>query len=94
MLAEKFNVTSKQQNWSNIINDIQGRVRGICENTHGSDWKLEEKFYSNVLSHLHFVKNAWRNYVMHGHDHYDLREGQQVFKATQTFMAQLAPKFT
>ena len=43
-MAEKFGVRTQHQNWQNIINDIQGKVKGICEQTHGLEWKAREQF--------------------------------------------------
>jgi hypothetical protein len=93
VVADKFGVRHAHQNWQNIINDIQGKVKGICEASHGQDWKKEEQFYSGVVSHFQFTKNAWRNYVMHLREHYDQREASQVFTNVRDFMDRLSQRF-
>jgi HEPN domain-containing protein len=91
-LASKFSVRYAHENWRNIINDITGKIKGICEASHGPDWKEEEHFYSSVALHFQFLTNGWRNYVMHGRETYDPREAQQIFAHVRDFMDVLSQK--
>jgi hypothetical protein len=91
-LASHFSVRYAHENWRNIINDITGKIKGICQASHGSNWKEEEHYYSSVALHFQFLTNGWRNYVMHGRDTYDSRDAQQIFSHVRDFTGILAQR--
>ena len=61
------------------------------DSSFGADWKEQQKFYSQAATHFMFLKDAWRNHVMHARDVlYDERRALSVFTQVKEFMQALA----
>ena len=90
-LAEELEVPFSQHysaNWENIINDIEARTKQIPSTD--PDRKLRLHFYSAAASHFFFVKEAWRNYVMHVKASHNQGSALMVMLGVSEFMKQLA----
>jgi hypothetical protein len=56
----------------------------------GPDWKEQQRFYSQAATHFMFLKDAWRNHVMHIRDvPYDEGIALSVFGHVREFMQAL-----
>lgn len=88
-LGVKFGVPTCQKNWHNSIQQIESKIRTIDKNW-GNDWKEQQKIYSNIASHFMFLKDAWRNHVMHASDVYDKGKAGSAFQHTREFMQEIA----
>jgi hypothetical protein len=88
-LAARFGVTFEQANWHNVIEQIEAKVRRM-DSSFGADWKEKQKFYSEAASQFMFLKEAWRNYVMHAGDVYDEGKSLSVLSHVREFMQALA----
>jgi hypothetical protein len=56
----------------------------------GVDWKEQQKFCSEAASQFMFLKDAWRNHIMHLSDVYDEGKTLSVFRHVQELMRTLA----
>jgi hypothetical protein len=89
-LANKFGEDSSHTNWHNVIERIEKKIRQI-DSTFGPDWKEQQKFYSQAATHFMFLKDAWRNHIMHIRDvPYDEGRAFSVFDHVRQFMQALA----
>src|SRR5258708_27237815 len=90
-LAAELSVPYEHRNWENIINDIEARVREI-DKSPDPHRKAKLHFYSAVAIHFRFLKDAWRNYVMHVKEPYSPATAHTTIRHVSEFMAQLAER--
>jgi hypothetical protein len=89
-LATKFNVDFKHTNWHNVIEEVEKRIRRM-DATFGADWKEKQMFYSQAATHFMFLKDAWRNHIMHIRDvPYDDGRAFSILDHARQFMQALA----
>jgi hypothetical protein len=89
-LATKFGVDFSHTNWHNVIEEVEKKVRKM-DSTFGADWKEQQKFYSQAASQFMYLKEAWRNHVMHVRDApYDAGRTLSVFGHVRDLMQALA----
>jgi hypothetical protein len=91
-LAKPFNVSSAHENWQNIIEQIESAVRALGNQTKSQQKIDDEKFFGAAVSHLYFVKNAWRNHVAHARDNYGDDEALRILQHSQEFIESLCPR--
>jgi len=81
----------KRENWKNIIDQIEKRIREIEAKPKSSPIKADTlRAYSAAATQFRYFKDAWRNHVAHGEDTYDERTADAVFNHTREFMQDLA----
>jgi hypothetical protein len=88
-MGTKFGVPFQNATWHNIIEQIEAKVRKM-DSSFGADWKEQQKFYSQAASQFMFLKDAWRNHVMHGRDVYDEGKALSILSHVREFMQALA----
>jgi hypothetical protein len=88
-MATKFGVPFQNATWHTVIEQIEAKVRRM-DSSFGADWKEQQKFYSQAASQFMFLKDAWRNYVMHGRDVYDEGKALSILTHVQVVMRSLA----
>lgn len=91
-LAEPFGVASTHDNWQNIINEIESKIRALGQQQKTQQKIDDEKFFGGAVSHLYFVKNAWRNHVAHTRDSYSDDEALKVIQHSKEFIESLCPR--
>lgn len=91
VLATKFNVPFQNATWHTTIQNIEASVRGM-NSSFGADWKEQQKFYSEAASHFMFLKDAWRNHIMHLADVYDEGKALSVLRHVHELMQILAKR--
>jgi hypothetical protein len=91
-LAAPFGISAKFENWQNIINDIEAKVRALGQLPKSQQKVDDEKFFGEACSHLYFIKNAWRNHVAHARDSYSDDEGLKVLQHSKEFVESLCPR--
>jgi hypothetical protein len=78
--------------WEEIIGKLDGHL-DVKRTAMGKvAWKRIEPFYSEALSDLRSVKNAWRNPTMHFNRSYSEDEAKKCFDRTEMFMAHIATR--
>jgi hypothetical protein len=80
------------RNWNTALDMIEKEIRSRSTKTHGQQWKLDEPFYSEAATHFRFIKNAWRNYVAHLHEHYNEERARGILDHVGGFMRHLATR--
>lgn len=89
VVAIRFNVSFQNANWNTIIQDIETSIGGINP-SFGADWREQRTFYSEVARHFRFLKDAWRNHIMHLGDEYDEGKALSVLRHVHELMQTLA----
>lgn len=93
VLAKDLDIPLGQQNWQNIIGQIEKEIRNINKDTAGPNWKEKEQFYSEVALQFRYFKNAWRNHVMHiWQVSYDEERAMAIYSHVKEFMITLASR--
>jgi hypothetical protein len=91
ILAKKFGVDFSHTNWHNVIEQIEKKIKNMNSISFGDDWKEQQKFYSQAAIHFMFLKEAWRNHIMHVRDvPYDEGRAFSIFDHVRQFMQALA----
>jgi hypothetical protein len=60
------------------------------DSSFGADWKEQQKFCSQAASQFMFLKDAWRNHIMHLSDVYDEGKALSVLRHVHELMQILA----
>jgi hypothetical protein len=89
VLATKFKIPFQNSTWNTIIQQIEASVRGMNP-SFGADWKEQQKFCSEAASQFMFLKDAWRNHIMHLGDVYDEGRAVSILRHTHELMRILA----
>jgi hypothetical protein len=90
VLALKFSIPFDHDNWHNIIEQLEAKIRKMDASTFGYDWKDKQKFYARAANQFMFFKDAWRNHVMHVRDVFDEGKALSVYMSVKGFMQALA----
>ena len=79
------------KSWEKVLQQIQVK---LDENSASKapDWKETEKYYSELSAHFRTLKNAWRNYTMHGAERYDKDRCEDIFGTVRALMKALAER--
>ena|ERR1700732_5047986 len=89
VLAKKFGVDFSHTNWHNVIEEVEKKIRKM-DSSFGADWKEQQKFCAQAATHFMFLKEAWRNHVMHVRDvPYDEGRALSIFSHVREFMQAL-----
>lgn len=80
-----------EQNWNKALNEIDQKLRSISKSKDGAE---AERWASEAVMHIRAIKNAWRNYAMHGRARYNEEEAIAIYSNVKSFMQQLAAHLT
>jgi hypothetical protein len=89
VLAKKFGVGFSHTNWHTVIEQIEKEIRNM-NSSFGANWKEQQKFCSRAATHFMFLKDAWRNHIMHGPDVYDEGRAHSILDQVRELMQALA----
>lgn len=79
---------TEEKNWQNILDGVNKAIRAMKPQT--PQEKAERDSYSAASAHLHNVKEAWRNRVMHPKETYTGEEAQAILDNVKTFIVHLS----
>lgn len=91
-LCKETGVVPKNPNWGAVLGQITDAVNKFSATSQGPTWRARQHFYSTVTAHLNSCKNAWRNYVAHGHEKYDITTAKTVLNGVKSFLNDYAKK--
>jgi hypothetical protein len=91
-LKVEFKTPIELENWKNIIEPIEKRIKAI-ENDPKSKQKDDDlKFYSQAAVQFRYFKDAWRNHVCHLRQQYDIHQAQSVLQHVTDFMETISTR--
>jgi hypothetical protein len=82
-------VTTRDQ-WETVITNIESEIKKINGPHAGSDWKRKQELYAGVALHFRYLKNAWRNHVMHRRHTYDDQKAAEITRQVTAFISELS----
>ena len=88
-LAAELGVSFQFENWNKVIEQLESKIRKI-DSSFGPDWRGKQQFYSEVACEFMFIKDAWRNHVVHGRAEYDSEKAENIYNHVGVFMKHLA----
>ena len=90
-MAKRFNVPFAVDSWHKVIKGIEDGITDL-RNKQGltEQDRKEITHYSDAASQFRHFKDAWRNHVAHGREHYDDRDADKVLTHVIEFMKHLA----
>jgi hypothetical protein len=80
----------EQENWKNLIDQIEKRIRSIQEERKSAEKVERLKTLSELAVQFRYFKDAWRNHVSHARVSYDEREAVQIWSHVKTFIEDAA----
>lgn len=81
----------KRENWKNIIDRIEKKIRDMEALPKSSPAKGEAlRTFSAAAAQFRYFKDAWRNHVTHGEDTYSESDADAIYTHTRDFMQFLA----
>jgi hypothetical protein len=80
-----------QENWKNVIDQIESKIREIEAQPKSSAKTEMLKAYSLAAAQFRYIKDAWRNHVTHGRATYDEPEAESILSHTRDLMRSLVP---
>jgi len=95
ILGKEFGVSLAHTNWAPAIDQLESKIREMRKDP---DWKAlpdckeQQEFYAQAASHFAILKDAWRNFTMHGRGQYTEDEAERIFENVKGFMQQLAER--
>ena len=90
-LADRFDVPFTHDNWQNVIEAIESKIREVGRLKRTPSRIEAEKILGSAASNLYFVKNAWRNHVAHVRDNYSDSDALKILSRTSDFVESLSP---
>ena len=78
------------ENWNTIIERIESAIRDLSQTPKTAERDAQLAFYSQMASHVFYVKEAWRNFVSHGRSHYSKDDARAISDNVRGFMAKIA----
>jgi hypothetical protein len=90
-LQDAVQVDIPKEQWDQIINQIEAKIKTIRKRTHG---KSDEQWFSEAAAQFRFLKDAWRNYANHLHERYDEERAEEIFNSVKAFMKHLATRLS
>ncbi len=97
-LAAEVELTFDTQQWHNIIDEIEKKITAIRKNgIPGADKRDKDarlQLLSEDAKEFSYFKDAWRNYVSHGHAAYDEYQALSVIEHTRAFMNHLSERLS
>lgn len=91
LIATRFNVDFAVDSWHKVIKGIEDGIAAL-RNKQGLTEQDRKgiAYYSDAASQFRYFKDAWRNHVSHGREHYDERDAEKVLTHVREFMQHLA----
>jgi len=88
-LAAKFEVDFKYENWQNVIDQIESDIKRLGKSPKKSRDQAELKGCSEAATNFTFLKDAWRNHVMHARESYGDESARSILSHAREFVEKL-----
>lgn len=89
-LAQDVGLTYDIQNWQNILDQIESKLREEGKKTNSPQKQERLKFLSEANAEFRHFKDAWRNHVSHNKTAYDDTQARRVLDHACTFIETLS----
>jgi hypothetical protein len=91
-LKVKYGADIETLDWGSIIQPIDKAVKELAQQRRTKKRIQDQQYYSEIVSHLYYCKDAWRNHVSHSPEQYDMPQARSVFDHVGRVMGLLAER--
>ena len=85
VVHKKKNCPLEYADWDKVITGIKNKITEIRNRPNGPRKETALRFYSNAADHCEYMKDIWRNEVMHTRRFYNEAETQAVVNRVRDF---------
>ena len=78
-IAISLGIDPARDNWQTLIEQIESSVKDLDKMPKGNSREHKQTFYSEIAMHLRYIKNAWRNHVMHARSIYEEKDSREIW---------------
>lgn len=86
LLKVKYAQPIKCLQWNQIIDPINNAVTNLQKTKRTPKKLRDQQYFSEVVQHLYFCKDAWRNHVSHAIEPYDMPQARSVMDHVSLIM--------
>lgn len=72
-------VDLSREQWQTLIERIESEIKKLDALSKGADREKKQTFCSEIAMQFRYIKNAWRNHVMHGRTTYKEKEAREIW---------------
>jgi hypothetical protein len=91
IMAADVGVNFDIQNWQNVIDQIESKVKNLGKTLPRGSAKTERmKFLSEASKEFTYFKDGWRNHVAHNRSSHDANQAASMLNHIKAFMGSLA----
>lgn len=73
------NVDPSREQWQTLIERIESAIKEFDKLPKGPDRDKKQAAYSDIAMQFRYLKNAWRNHVMHSRGDYKERDAREIW---------------
>ncbi len=77
--ASLTGVDPSREQWQNLIERIESAIKELDKLPKSPDRDKKQMLYSEIAMQFRFIKNAWRNHVMHSRTDYSEKEAREIW---------------
>ncbi len=85
-----FSATLDLENWKNIIDQIESKIRELEKLPKSPDKDAKITFYSKAAVQFRYFNDDWRNHVDHNREEYDADQAHSILIHARDFVKELA----
>lgn len=90
-VAGHFSVPFAVDSWHKVLVAIEDGITRLRNQPNLTDDQRKEiTLYSEAAAQFRYFKDAWRNHVSHGREHYDERDAARIYDHVRDFMQHMA----
>lgn len=93
-LADSVGLTFDVQNWQNILDQIEAKIRAEAATPKTPQRDEHLKFFSEAASEFRHFKDGWRNHVSHNKVSYEEAEALKIMEHVRDFIETLSTRLS
>jgi hypothetical protein len=91
-LKVKYSQPIECLEWGSIIQPIEKAVSKLQQLSRSPKKLRDQQYYAEIVQHLYFCKDAWRNHVSHAREPYDMPQAKSVMDHVTLVMQLVADR--
>ncbi len=77
--ASLTGIDPSRDQWQTLIERIELAIKEFDKLPKGDPREQKQMFYSEIAMQFRYIKNAWRNHVMHSRSEYKEKEAREIW---------------
>jgi HEPN domain-containing protein len=78
-IAVSLGLDPKREQWQVIIEQIESKIKALDALPKSQEKAEKQEFFSGLAMQLRYIKNAWRNHVMHARTDYAEKDSREIW---------------